>query len=123
MAQATIADGVGSVAIALSSGQVASTTLESRQLTPEEVEDAGLDPSAPENQHVVDFTVNLAFHPDPAQPPLEISYTGITTGAGVAEQQLRWRRREHRRWWRRRWRRLRLLRGRWLHVHARPSPT
>ncbi|MET7396462.1 PKD domain-containing protein [Dactylosporangium sp. NPDC005572] len=69
-AVATVAGGSGQVEFDLVGGDVGAATLTSERLTVEEIVAKGLDPAAPENQNVYEFTVNLFFVPaEPQQEP------------------------------------------------------
>ena len=57
----TVTNGTGSATMALTTGAVGSTVLESKRLTYDEIVAAGIDPSDPANQNVVHFTICLAF--------------------------------------------------------------
>ena len=58
------AGGAGEATVTLKAGQVATASLSSTPLTLEQVVAAGIDPTDPDNQHVYEFTVNLAFEPN-----------------------------------------------------------
>ena len=81
--------GDGSTTVTLSSGEVASTELKSKELDYEEIVKAGINPAAPENQNVYSFTVKLAFIESPT-PPVELhgyvngggQFVGSTGGSG-----------------------------------------
>lgn len=59
-ASAQVSSGEGEAVVQLKVGEVASATLESKPLTRDEIVEAGIDPDAPENQNVVEFSVHLA---------------------------------------------------------------
>lgn len=63
LAQATVTGGEGSVTVVLQSGSLVSTTLDSRQLTREEIIAAGIDPDDPANGIVIEFVIGLKFGP------------------------------------------------------------
>lgn len=63
-ADATVADGSGSVSVELQAGNLAEAKLTSRPMTLQEILAAGIDPSDPANQNVYQFTVNLQLTPD-----------------------------------------------------------
>ncbi len=71
--------GDGSTIVTLSSGEVATTELKSKELDYEEIVKAGINPYAPENQNVYSFTVKLAFIESPT-PPVELH--GYVNGGG-----------------------------------------
>jgi flagellar hook assembly protein FlgD/PKD repeat protein/lysophospholipase L1-like esterase len=73
-----VADGSGSGAIALTSGQIATTQLNSHRMTRDEIVAAGIDPNDPANQHVFQFEIHLAFRPSDSP----IVFQGYTTGGG-----------------------------------------
>ncbi len=72
--------GNGSTTVTLSSGEVATTELKSKELDYKEVVEAGINPYAPENQNVYSFTVKLAFIESPT-PPVELH--GYVNGGGA----------------------------------------
>ncbi|MGZ4790357.1 MAG: PKD domain-containing protein [Ilumatobacteraceae bacterium] len=78
----TVASGHGEVTVDLASGDVASATLETHVMTVNEIKDAGIDVSDPENSHVYEATINLYFVPDtpdaPPPPPIQIAVDGPT---------------------------------------------
>lgn len=57
---AQVSSGEGEAVVQLKVGEVASATLESKPLTRDEIIEAGIDPDAPENKNVVEFSVHLA---------------------------------------------------------------
>ena len=61
VAQATVANGAGSVAVTLSAGSVGSTSVTSQTMTYDQIVAAGIDPNDPDNQNVLNFTICLAF--------------------------------------------------------------
>lgn len=84
---ATIADGSGSAQASLTSGQVGASLIEYHQLTIEEIEDRGIDTSAPENQHVFQADINLYFEPPPSEggepEPEPMPVTVLWNGIGA----------------------------------------
>jgi PKD domain/IPT/TIG domain len=64
-------EGDGSASITLSSGELATAEVKSKELNYEEIVAAGINPSEPANQNVYKFVVKLAFIESPA-PPVEI---------------------------------------------------
>jgi uncharacterized delta-60 repeat protein len=64
VATATVAEGRGELSMRLQAGEIAATSLESRRLTRDEIVALGIDPDAPENQHVYEFVTVLAVGPD-----------------------------------------------------------
>ena len=64
-------EGDGSASVALSSGELATAEVKSKELNYEEIVAAGINPSEPANQNVYKFVVKLAFIESPA-PPVEI---------------------------------------------------
>ena len=61
-AQATVdAQHHGTVTVTLKSGEVATASLKSHEMTLAEIEAAGIDPSDPANKNVYDFVIKLAF--------------------------------------------------------------
>ena len=81
--QITIANGDGSTTITLQSGEVATASMSSTQLTLQQIEAAGINTSDPANQNVYQFTVALNFPPQyegaATNPPV---ITGYVNGAG-----------------------------------------
>ncbi|MDO9353086.1 MAG: FlgD immunoglobulin-like domain containing protein, partial [Solirubrobacteraceae bacterium] len=75
---ATITDGKGTLAMTLTPGDVVETTTESRELTRQEIIDAGIDVSDPDNQFSTKFEIHLNFDPD--EP--EVVYSGVAGGGG-----------------------------------------
>ncbi|MGZ4708564.1 MAG: Calx-beta domain-containing protein, partial [Acidimicrobiales bacterium] len=73
-----VANDLGTATVALSTGQLATTSVTSHPLTYSEIIAAGIDPSDPANQHVYEFTINLAFRP--FDPPITLS--GDVSGGG-----------------------------------------
>jgi PKD repeat protein len=59
--QITVSGGAGQATITLQSGTVATSTLDSHQMTLQEIQAAGIDASDPDNQVVFDFQINLNF--------------------------------------------------------------
>jgi PKD repeat protein len=57
----TVSGGAGSTTVALSSGAVATSTLEDHQMNVKEIEEAGIDVNDPANQNVYKFEIRLAF--------------------------------------------------------------
>ena len=68
-----VSDGSGDADLVLESGALAQTSLTSTPLTLQEIEAAGIDPSDPDNQHVYQFEIHLAFEAE------EITFSGYTT--------------------------------------------
>ena len=66
----------GSATVTLKAGQVATASLPSSPMTLDEVVAAGIDPTDPANQHVFEFTANLAFETS------EIQMRGYTASGG-----------------------------------------
>ncbi len=58
----------GETTIALAGGEVVASTLDSKELNRREIEEAGIDPTAPGNQMVYEFEVRLAFIESPHEP-------------------------------------------------------
>ena len=73
----TVANDIGTATVALSSGQLATTSVTSHPLTYTEIVAAGIDPTDPANQHVYQFEIWLAFGPFPA-----VNVTGYVGGDG-----------------------------------------
>jgi PKD repeat protein/flagellar hook assembly protein FlgD len=69
-ATATVRGGSGEATVTLKAGQVATASLSSTPMTLEQVVAAGIDPTDPNNQHVFEFTINLAFEPGTDPIPL-----------------------------------------------------
>ena len=63
-----IVDGHGDATVELSAGPAGAATLESHRMTVEEIQDAGIDVTDPENSHVYEATINLHFVPDESGP-------------------------------------------------------
>ena len=80
--QVAVAGGSGSATVQLQSGQVATTTLKSTQLTEAQIATAGIDTSDPDNENVYQFTVALHFPPKYAPTPQPPSVSGYINGAG-----------------------------------------
>jgi len=78
-ATVTVQGGGGQAIVQLSSGQVATTSLTSQQLTEQEIIAAGIDPNDPANQVVFQFEVHLAFWPD---GPSEETLSGYINSNG-----------------------------------------
>jgi len=57
----TVTNDAGTASLTLKQGQVAAASLTSTPLTYDQILAAGIDPNDPDNQHVFQFTVNLAF--------------------------------------------------------------
>ena len=74
----------GSTTVTLSSGEVATTELKSKELTYEEVVKAGINPYDPANQNVYKFVIKLAFIESPA-PPVKIEGNVNSAGQFVGE--------------------------------------
>jgi hypothetical protein len=72
-------EGDGSASVALSSGELATAEVKSKELNYEEIVAAGINPSDPANQNVYKFVVKLAFIESPA-PPVEVH--GYVNGGG-----------------------------------------
>jgi hypothetical protein len=66
--QVTVEAGAGQATISLATGEVATSTLKSHEMTLSEIEAAGIDTSDPANQNVYEFEVRLAF-PESNEPP------------------------------------------------------
>jgi hypothetical protein len=64
-------EGDGSTNVTLSSGELATAEVKSKELNYEEIVAAGINPSDPANQNVYKFVVKLAFIESPA-PPVEV---------------------------------------------------
>ena len=60
-ATATVTKDAGTATLALKQGQVATASLASASMTYDQIVAAGIDPNDPANQHVYQFSVNLAF--------------------------------------------------------------
>ena len=69
----------GSTSVTLSSGEVATSGLESHEMTLTEIINAGIDTSNPANQNVYEFEVKLSFTESP-QPQVELH--GAVNSAG-----------------------------------------
>lgn len=88
--QVTVSGGEGETTIALSSGEIATSTLKSHEMTLKEIEEAGINTSDPENQNVYEFEVRLAFIETPERPSVELhcyinkagEFVGGCTGGG-----------------------------------------
>jgi hypothetical protein len=76
--------GNGSTTVTLSSGELATAEVKSKELTYKEVVAAGINPYAPENQNVYKFVVKLAFIESPA-PPVKIEGNVNSAGQFVGE--------------------------------------
>ena len=77
----TISGGHGEATAELSSGEVATATLESHVMTLDEIVAAGIDVADPANSHVYEATINLYFVPDipdAPPPPIRIAVDGPT---------------------------------------------
>ena len=72
--QVGVADEAGEATIELAEGSVAATTLQAQEMTPEEIEEAGIDPNDPANNMVFEFEVALAF--------TSIEFHGYVNGNG-----------------------------------------
>jgi hypothetical protein len=72
-------EGDGSTSVTLSSGELATAEVKSKELNYEEIVAAGINPSDPANQNVYKFVVKLAFIESPA-PPVEVH--GYVNGGG-----------------------------------------
>ena len=59
--QATQTNGSGAVTVTLDSGELATSNVESRRLTREEIIAAGIDPNDPDNQNMFEFSIHLCF--------------------------------------------------------------
>lgn len=57
----SVEDATGEATIGLNAGALASTALTHTELSPAEIIAAGIDPTAPENQHVVAFEIHLPY--------------------------------------------------------------
>ncbi len=66
--QVTVTGGEGESTIALSSGEIVSSTLKSHEMTLHEIEEAGINTNDPANQNVYEFEVRLAFIESPQEP-------------------------------------------------------
>jgi hypothetical protein len=64
----TVSGEVGETTIALSDGEVATSTLKDHEMTLKEIEEAGIDPNDPANKNVYEFEVRLAFIESPQEP-------------------------------------------------------
>jgi flagellar hook assembly protein FlgD/fibronectin type 3 domain-containing protein len=71
----TLADGVGSASIDLVAGEAGVATVSSRPMTIEEIVAAGIDPAAPENQHVYEAEIHLYFEPVRDEPAMQVVVT------------------------------------------------
>jgi YD repeat-containing protein len=68
----TVKAGDGSASISMVTGEVATSTLKSHELSLAEIEAASIDPSAPGNSFVSEFEVRLAFPGSPGtEPPVQ----------------------------------------------------
>jgi flagellar hook assembly protein FlgD/PKD repeat protein len=76
-ATATVNNNSGSVTMALDVGEVATATVTSTPLTIDQIIAAGIDPTSPDNQNVVDFTVELAVNDSPP-----VQATGLAASGG-----------------------------------------
>jgi PKD repeat protein len=66
--QVTVSGGAGEATIALSSGEIATSTLKAHEMTLKEIEAAGINVNDPANQNVYEFEVRLAFIESPQEP-------------------------------------------------------
>jgi hypothetical protein len=73
---AVIAGGGGLLTVALTEGALATTSIESNRLTPEEAIAAGIDPTDPDNINLYEFEIYLAFIDIP------IAFTGYVSEGG-----------------------------------------
>jgi flagellar hook assembly protein FlgD len=73
---ATIADGAGAATIVLKRGAIATASLTAARMTLDQIVAAGIDPNAPGNQNVTQFTINLAIDSSPA-----FSFSGFSNGS------------------------------------------
>jgi PKD repeat protein len=78
--QATVTNDTGSANVDLKRGEVATSTVTSTPMTYDEIEAAGIDPTAPENQHVYQFEIHLAFTPTTTS---DLTVTGLVSGSGT----------------------------------------
>jgi flagellar hook assembly protein FlgD/PKD repeat protein len=60
-----VTGGVGAATVTLSGGAIATTTLDSQELTLQQIQQAGIDTTDPANQEVYKFTIALAFVDSP----------------------------------------------------------
>jgi PKD domain/Carboxypeptidase regulatory-like domain len=63
----TVTAGGGEATVALSSGALGASTIDSHEMTLEEIEAAGIDVNDPANENVFEFEVRLAFLPEPQE--------------------------------------------------------
>ncbi|MFC7724877.1 PKD domain-containing protein [Nocardioides sp. GCM10028917] len=64
----TLVEGRAEAEVDLEPGVAGAATVDHRPLTYDEIVEAGIDPEAPENQHVYEATLNLYFEPKPGEP-------------------------------------------------------
>lgn len=81
-APAQVSGGSGSTAIELRPGEVAKAEVDSRRLSREEILDLGIDPNDPANQHVFQFTVNVAIKDPVTGGASSASFGGFGGAAG-----------------------------------------
>ncbi|HVW19182.1 MAG TPA: nidogen-like domain-containing protein, partial [Solirubrobacteraceae bacterium] len=79
VASVSVSGGSGDATVSLDPGDVGVATLVSHQLTPQEIEDAGIDTSDPDNQLVYGFDITLDYTGDPSLPH---ELCGNLNGAG-----------------------------------------
>ncbi len=84
-AETTVSGGAGSADISLVAGEVASATLESHPMTPQEVAAAGIDPNAPGNQQVYSFDAQILVAGQTLSLSGSLSENGIY-GCGAGAQ-------------------------------------
>ncbi|PJJ55542.1 Ig-like domain repeat protein [Compostimonas suwonensis] len=88
---ATVNGGVGSAEVALASGEIGSSVIEHHRMTVEEIEEADIDLTDPDNTNVFEANINLHFEPvgdeeEPEETPYEVVYTehfGVYTVVSV----------------------------------------
>jgi flagellar hook assembly protein FlgD/PKD repeat protein/lysophospholipase L1-like esterase len=76
VAAGTVTDGSGTAAVDLAAGEVGAATLEHHRMTIEEIVDAGIDVTDPENTHVYEAEIHLYFEPIEDEPdPVHVFVT------------------------------------------------
>jgi PKD repeat protein len=81
--QANVRNDTGSASITLTRGEVATSTVTSSPMTYDEIVAAGIDPTVPENQHVYQFEIHLAFTPTGGAVVIQGIAAGTGSGNGV----------------------------------------
>ena len=81
-ASATVTNDNGQVTIDLVNGDFGAVTLDSHEMSLDEIKAAGINPDDPANKFVFSFNIKLAFSVQPNQPPQQQDFQGFANTDG-----------------------------------------